>query len=164
MTRQSIDISTGAKFMQRRTLLTALLSLSVPLTLSHSPDAVAEEAKTGTLYKNPECSCCEEYAKYLRRNGYTVKVVATHDLAAVKRQHSVPEKLEGCHTLVIGQYVVEGHVPSKHIDRLLAEKPAIKGISLPGMPMGSPGMTGRKQEPFVIYEVGSDPKKVYATD
>ena len=109
--------------MQRRTLLTALLSLSVPLTLSHSPDAVAEEAKTGTLYKNPECSCCEEYAKYLRRNGYTVKVVATHDLAAVKRQHSVPEKLEGCHTLVIGQYVVEGHVPSKHIDRLLAEKP-----------------------------------------
>ena len=150
--------------MQRRTLLTALLSLSVPLTLSLSPDAVAEEAKTGTLYKNPECSCCEEYANYLRRNGYTVKVVATHDLSAIKRQHSVSEQLEGCHTLVVGQYVIEGHVPLKHIDRLLAEKPAIKGISLPGMPQGSPGMTGRKQEPFVIYEIGNDPKKVYVTD
>ena len=150
--------------MQRRTLLTALLSLSVPLTLSLSSRALAEEAKAATLYKNPECSCCEEYAKYLQRNGYTIKVVATHDLSAIKRQHSVPEPLEGCHTLVVGQYVVEGHVPLKHIDRLLAEKPAIKGISLPGMPLGSPGMTGRKQEAFVIYEIGADPKRVYATD
>lgn len=150
--------------MHRRTLLTALLSLSVSLTLSFSPHARADEAKTGTLYKNPECNCCEEYAKYLRRNGYTVKVVATHDLSAIKRQQSVPEQLEGCHTLVVGQYVVEGHVPLKHIDRLLAEKPAIKGISLPGMPQGSPGMTGSKQESFVIYEIGNDPKKIYATD
>lgn len=150
--------------MQRRLLLTAVLSLSVSLTLSFSPHALAEDAKTGTLYKNPECSCCEEYAKYLRRSGYTIKVVATHDLSAVKRQNSVPEPLEGCHTLVLGQYVVEGHVPLKHIDRLLAEKPSIKGISLPGMPQGSPGMTGRKEESFVIYEIGTDSKKVYATD
>jgi hypothetical protein len=150
--------------MHRRTLLSALLALSIPALLAQSRDAFAEEAKTGTMYKNPECSCCEEYAKYLRDNGYTIKVVATHDLSAIKRQHSVPEQLEGCHTLVIGQYVVEGHVPLKHIDRLLAGKPSIKGISLPGMPQGSPGMTGRKQEPFVIYEIGNDPKKVYATD
>ena len=150
--------------MQRRMLLAALLSLSVPLALSLAPRAFAQEAKTGTLYKNPECTCCEQYAKYLRSNGYTVKVVPTHDLSAIKRQHSIPEQLEGCHTLVIGDYVVEGHVPYKHIDRLLAEKPAIKGISLPGMPQGSPGMVGRKQEPFVIYEIGNDPKKVHVTD
>ncbi len=150
--------------MQRRTLLTALLSLSVPLALPLPPRAFAEEQKTGVLYKNPECSCCEEYAKYLRKSGYTIKVVSTHDLSAIKKQHGVPEELEGCHTLIVGNYVVEGHVPLTHIDRLLAEKPAIKGISLPGMPQGSPGMTGRKQEPFVIYEIGSDPKKVYVTD
>lgn len=150
--------------MKRRTLLAAILSLSVPLTLSLAPPSFAEGEKSGTLYKNPECSCCEEYAKYLQRNGYTIKVVATHDLSAIKRQHSVPEQLEGCHTLVVGRYVVEGHVPLKHIERLLAEKPAIKGISLPGMPLGSPGMTGRKEEPFVIYEIGGDAKKVYATE
>ena len=150
--------------MQRRTLLTALLSLSVPLAVSLSPHAFAEEAKSGTLYKNQECSCCEEYASYLRSSGYTIKVVATHDLSAIKRQHGVPEQLEGCHTLVVGNYVVEGHVPLKHIDRLLTEKPAIKGISLPGMPLGSPGMSGRKQEAFVIYEIGGDAKKVYAAD
>jgi hypothetical protein len=150
--------------MQRRTLLGALLALSVPVPLALSPNALAENAKSGTLYKNPDCSCCEEYTKYLRRNGYTINVVSTDDLSAVKRKHSVPEQLEGCHTLVIGQYVVEGHVPSKHIDRLLAEKPTIRGISLPGMPTGSPGMGGRKEAPFTIYEVGSDPKKVHATD
>jgi len=150
--------------MQRRTLLVAAVSLSVPLALALSPHAFAEEAKTGTLYKNPECTCCEEYANYLRSSGYTIKVVATHDLSAIKKQHGVPEQLEGCHTLVVGNYVVEGHVPLKHIDRLLTEKPAIKGISLPGMPQGSPGMTGRKQEPFVIHEIGNMSKKVYATD
>jgi hypothetical protein len=128
--------------MHRRTLLSALLALSIPASLAGSPHSLAEGTKTGTLYKNPECSCCEEYAQYLRQNGYTVKVVATHDLSAVKRQHSVPEQLEGCHTLVVDQYVVEGLVP----------------------PLGSPGMTGRKQEAFVIYEIGADPKKVYATD
>ncbi len=150
--------------MHRRTVLSALLALSIPAALAVSQRSLAQEAKTGTIYKNPECSCCDEYAKYLRRNGYTIKVVSTHDLSAIKRQHSVPEKLEGCHTLVIGQYVVEGHVPFRHIDRLLSEKPAIRGISLPGMPEGPPGMTGRKQEPFVIYEIGNDPNKVYVAD
>lgn len=150
--------------MQRRTLLSALLALTVPMPLALSPKALAENAKSGALYKNPECSCCEEYAKYLRRNGYTINVVSTDDLAAVKRKNSVPKQLESCHTLVIGRYVFEGHVPYKHIDRVIAEKPAIGGIALPGMPEGSPGMGGRKQAQFIIYEVGSDPTKVYATD
>jgi hypothetical protein len=150
--------------MQRRTLLSALFALSVPAPLALLPNALAESPKSGTLFKNPDCSCCEEYAKYLRRNGYTINVVSTDDLSVVKRKHSVPEQLEGCHTLVIGRYVVEGHVPYKHVDRLLAEMPAIGGISLPGMPEGSPGMGGRKRAPFTIYEVGSDPKKIYATD
>jgi hypothetical protein len=74
----------------------------------------------------------------------------------------VPEKLEGCHTTIVGSYVIEGHVPIEPIKRLLGERPAIRGISLPGMPEGSPGMTGRKTEPFVIYEIDDVGTKVYA--
>jgi hypothetical protein len=126
--------------------------------------ADAAEKPAATLYKNPQCSCCEEYAKYLRRNGYTVKVVATHDLSLIRSKHGVSEKFEGCHTTLIDRYVVEGHVPVKAVNKLLAERPDIKGISLPGMPPGSPGMTGQKAEPFTIYEIGDDDsnERVYA--
>lgn len=118
--------------------------------------ATAEERPAATLYKNPQCSCCEEYANYLRRNGFSVKVVATHDLSLIKKQHGVSQKFEGCHTTLIDRYVVEGHVPIKTINKLLSERPNIRGISLPGMPQGSPGMTGQRSEPFTIYEIGND--------
>jgi hypothetical protein len=103
----------------------------------------------------------------LRRNGFTVKVVPTHNLSLIRRQAgvSIPEKLEGCHTMFIDKYVVEGHVPVKTLDKLLTERPAIRRISLPGMPDGSPGMTGQKTEPFTIYEIGSDAEpRVFATE
>src|SRR5215510_15273707 len=96
------------------------------------------------MYKNPQCSCCDEYAKYLRQNGFTVTVTPTHNMSLISRQHGVPEKLAGCHTMLIGGYVVEGHVPVSAINKLLREHPNIRGISLPGMPEGSPGMTGKK--------------------
>ena len=129
-----------------------------------SASNVTSEAKAATLFKNPQCSCCEGYASYLRDNGYAVTVKATHDLPLIKRQNGVPEKLDGCHTTLIDGYVVEGHVPVKTINRLLSERPKIKGISLPGMPEGSPGMTGRKSEPFTIYEISENPSKVYAVE
>lgn len=115
--------------------------------------STAEAQHQATLYKNPQCGCCEDYAAYLRRNGYDVKVVATHDLELIKQEHGVPEPLEGCHTTLVEGYVVEGHVPVEAVNRLLAEKPPIKGISLPGMPQGSPGMTGTKAGPFTIYAI-----------
>jgi hypothetical protein len=126
--------------------------------------AQAEEPRVATLYKNPACTCCETYADYLRENGFEVTVEATHDLPLIKRQHGVPGPLEGCHTTLVEGYVVEGHVPVATILRLLSEKPAIKGISLPGMPAGSPGMFGEKTEPFTIYEIGDEPAKVYAVE
>lgn len=125
------------------------------------------ERPSATLYKNPQCGCCEQYANYLRGNGFAVKVVPTHDLSQIRRQAgiSVPEKLEGCHTMQIGKYIVEGHVPVKTLDKLLTERPAISGISLPGMPDGSPGMSGQKTEPFTIYEIGNDAEpRIYATE
>ncbi|QRM34699.1 DUF411 domain-containing protein [Microvirga sp. VF16] len=145
-----------------RILNTAIAALTLTLA---GPALAAETAKQATLYKNPQCSCCEEYAKYLRESGFDVKVVMTHDLPLIRKEHGVPADLEGCHTTLVGNYVVEGHVPLTTLNRLLTERPAIKGISLPGMPMGSPGMAGRKVEPFTMYEISGDATpKVYAVE
>ena len=146
--------------MQRREFLWVI-------TAAVSPLAAAQTSRKATLYKDPQCGCCEEHAKYLRRHGYEVGVVSTHDLDRIKAEHGVPGPLNGCHTILVGGYVVEGHVSAGVLDRLLRERPAIRGVSLPGMPDGSPGMTGRKRAPFTIYEIATQPSgtpRVYATE
>jgi hypothetical protein len=139
-----------------RTLTAAVALLLIGAVSYADPIAV-------TMYKNPQCTCCDEYAKYLRQNGFNVTVTPTHNMSLTSRQHGVPEKLAGCHSMLIGGYVVEGHVPVSAINKLLTERPNIRGISLPGMPEGSPGMTGRKTEPFTVYEI-SDAPKVFAVE
>jgi hypothetical protein len=127
--------------------------------------AGAEERPKATLYKQPYCGCCDGHADHLRTNGYDVTVVQTENLTQVKQKHGVPQEFEGCHTIEVGGYVVEGHVPASIIRKLLRERPALRGISLPGMPDGSPGMSGTKKEPFVVYGFSSaGEKKVFATD
>jgi hypothetical protein len=143
-----------------RNLLTLVL---LGVTLSGGP-VNAEQPYAATLYKNPQCSCCEGYADYLRENGFEVTVKPTLDLPLMQRQYGVPEPLVGCHTTVVDGYVVEGHVPIGAVLRMLTERPAIKGISLPGMPAGSPGMFGEKAGPFTIYEFGGGEPKVYAVE
>jgi hypothetical protein len=136
-----------------------LAPIVLVVALSSGP-VTAEQPYSATLYKNPQCGCCETYADYLRDNGFEVTVEPTHDLPLMKRQYGVPGELEGCHTTLIDGYVVEGHVPVNSVIRLLTERPDIKGISLPGMPAGSPGMFGEKSGPFTIYEIGDGPTKV----
>ncbi len=126
--------------------------------------AGAEEQPEATLYRQPFCGCCEGHAEHLRANGFSVKMVETKNLPLIKKQHGVPLEFEGCHTILVGGYVVEGHVPATIIRKLLKERPAIRGISLPGMPDGSPGMSGTKKEPFVIYELSGESGKVYAKE
>jgi hypothetical protein len=134
-------------------------------TLLVGPHITAgQERPPALIYKNPQCSCCEGYADYLRQHGYTVTTKPTHDLSLIRRQLGVPEKFAGCHTTLIGEYVVEGHVPAGALNKLLTEQPKIKGISLPGMPEGSPGMSGKKAAPFEIYEISEGPPKTYATE
>jgi hypothetical protein len=138
---------------------TALAILAAPLP------ALAEPIHA-VLYKNPQCSCCEGYAAYLRQNGFDVEVKPSNDLAEISSKAGVPADLEGCHTMFVEGYVVDGHVPADVIQKLLKEKPAIAGITLPGMPMGSPGMGGTKTAPFTVYAVskyGAAPK-VYAVE
>lgn len=119
-----------------------------------------------TLFKNPQCSCCEGYATYLRDNGFEVDVKPTNDLTQISRKAGVPENIQGCHTMFVDRYVVDGHVPINVVRKLLAERPDIAGITLPGMPLGSPGMGGTKSSTFTIYSVTKDgaPSKVYATE
>jgi hypothetical protein len=128
--------------------------------------AISAEPIRATMFKNPQCSCCEGYAAYLRENGVEVEVKPTNDLAEISQKAGVPEKYQGCHTMFVGDYVVDGHVPVNVVRKLLSERPPIAGITLPGMPMGSPGMTGHKTQTFVIYAVTKDgrPPTVYATE
>jgi len=145
--------------------MSKLAGLLLATALAFPAVAVAAEpSRNATLYKNPDCGCCDEYADYLRRRGFTVAVKPTHDLALIKREHGVPARFDGCHTTLLDGYVVEGHVPVQTINRLLTERPSIKGISLPDMPPGSPGMTGRKTEPFVIYGFGGSSPQVYSVE
>ncbi|MBC7102627.1 MAG: DUF411 domain-containing protein [Parvibaculum sp.] len=140
-------------------LAVAILGAGVYLT--NASLAVAQEA---TLYKNPQCGCCEAYADYLRDNGFTVTVKPTHELVAMSREAGIPDDFQGCHLAFIDDYVVSGHVPVATVNRLLSEHPDIKGVTLPGMPMGSPGMSGAKTEPFTIYAVGDGKPSVYAVE
>ena len=132
--------------------------------LAMSLNAAPAAAQEATLYKNPQCGCCESYADYLRENGFTVEVKPTHDLAQISRDAGIPDDFQGCHLAFVDGYAVSGHVPIETVRRVLDERPAIKGVTLPGMPTGSPGMGGRKSAPFTIYEIGSETPRVYATE
>ena len=106
-----------------------------------------------TLYKSPTCGCCVKYVSYLEERGFDVQTIAMRDMAAIKVKYNIPRQMESCHTVVIGDYFIEGHVPFKAINKLLQDKPVIDGISLPNMPAGTPGMPGAKQEEWIIYSL-----------
>lgn len=109
-----------------------------------------------TIFHDPSCGCCGLYSDYMKRNGFDVEVRQISSLEPIKEQYGIPKSLLSCHTSVIDGYFVEGHVPVEAIEKLLAEKPDIKGISLPGMPSASPGMPGKKNGPFIIYSIFKD--------
>jgi len=112
-----------------------------------------------TIYKSPTCGCCGVYASYMKKEEYDVKIKNVLDMEKIKEKLGVPLELESCHTTEVGGYVVEGHIPQEAIRKLLTEKPDIKGIGMPDMPSGSPGMPGPKTEDFIIYEITSDGNK-----
>ncbi len=141
-----------------------LAVLFLGMVLAAPLDATADAAKEATVYKDPQCGCCKGYIAHLRNNGFEVEAVDLDNMSPLKRMAGVPELLESCHTMVIDGYVVEGHVPLAAVDRMLREKPVIKGIALPGMPAGSPGMGGHKEQPFEIYGFSGKEHSVYAVE
>ncbi|MFZ5609602.1 MAG: DUF411 domain-containing protein [Pseudomonadota bacterium] len=107
------------------------------------------QAQEVIVHKSPSCGCCGKWVEHMRAAGFTVVVEDTDDLARVKSLFNVPDNLQSCHTAEIGGYVVEGHVPADAIQRLLQERPDVKGLAVAGMPLGSPGMDqGGYKQPF----------------
>lgn len=111
-----------------------------------------------TVHKSPSCGCCEAWIEHLRNAGFTVEARDELNLDAVRARLGVPHKLAGCHTATVAGYVVEGHVPAEQVGRLLREKPAFAGISVPGMPVGSPGMEGPGGRPYQVLSWTRDGK------
>lgn len=139
----------------------------IALLLGISVSACSKPAEAGTaitVYKSPTCGCCANWVDHLREHGFSVTVVDQPDVSPVKRQHGVPDALASCHTGVVEGYAVEGHVPADVIRRLLAERPPVKGIAVPGMPAGSPGMEmGSRKDPYEVFTFDQNgPKDVYA--
>ena len=113
------------------------------------------------VYKNPWCGCCIGWVEHLEANGFAVTVEDSDDLAPVKARLGVPAHLESCHTAVIEGYTIEGHVPAVAIEKLLATRPALTGLAVPGMPMGSPGMEGATSEAYDVIAFGPDGESVF---
>ncbi len=142
-----------------------LASVAVLLFVSALPLGAAAGDLDAVLYKDPECGCCLNYVAHLERAGLRVEVKNTDDVYAVKDQYGVPDELYSCHTMLIGGYVVEGHVPVSAVVRMLSERPDVTGVALAGMPAGSPGMPGPQTDPFVIYGFSpSAPPGVFAVE
>jgi len=129
-------------------------------------DSGSAEKASFTMYKNEGCMCCAEWASYMESKGYEVTEQPIDNLAAFKFTNKVPNDMSSCHTSIINGYVVEGHVPAEDIERLLEEQPDAKGIAVPGMPIGSPGMENPNRpddayDVLIFKEDGS--RKVYAS-
>lgn len=105
------------------------------------------------VFKSATCSCCKGYMYALEDEGFQIKATDMDDVSAVKDKYNIPNEMRSCHTSVIGKYFIEGHVPIEAVNKLLKEQPDIDGIALPGMPIGTPGMEGPREGPFIIYQV-----------
>ena len=138
--------------MDRRSFVQTVLGTGALLAaLPGSTEAQALPQMT--IYKSASCGCCHEWVKHVRSNGFTVKTIDTESLPTVKRELGVPSQLESCHTVVVGNYLVEGHVPAADVKRMLTEKPPIRGLAVPGMPIGAPGMEQGPPSGYQRYEV-----------
>jgi hypothetical protein len=145
-------------FITRRRVL-ALGAVAIAgggLTVLLNPTStMAEEV---IVYKDPSCECCGRWVRHMRRNGFKVSVSNVDDMEPIKRRAEIPEAMESCHTAFIGGYSVEGHVPASDIKRILAARPSIKGLAVPGMPSSAPGMDSPDKEPFMVMAFNSQGK------
>jgi hypothetical protein len=115
-----------------------------------------------TVHKDPDCGCCGGWVAHLELNGFDAKVIETKKLNPLKSKLGIPLDLAACHTAEVDGYLIEGHVPASAIKRLLSERPKAKGLAVPGMPQGSPGMTGEFEQYDVIL-FSPNERRVYAT-
>ncbi len=106
------------------------------------------------MYSSPTCNCCDLWANHLEAEGLSVTTEHTSNMAGVKREHGIPYDMGSCHTAIVDGYIIEGHVPVEQIKRLLEERPDIRGLAVPGMPIGSPGMECPNPEAYDVIAFG----------
>ena len=123
------------------------LALAIALT---SGAADAQNKVPVQVFKEATCGCCSNWVEHLRRAGFAPTSSNVDDMPSVKQVYKIPAQARSCHTALVGGYVIEGHVPVADIQRLLKEKPAIAGLAVPGMPIGSPGMEGPNPRPYDV--------------
>lgn len=133
-------------------------------TSSPTTSGVADGPKQVTMWRDPNCGCCDAYADYLEENGYTVKRIDDRDFDKTSISVGVPEQGLGCHLAKIDRYFVSGLVPVEIMERLVTEKPEITGITLPGMPRNAPGMAREKTGTLKTYAFGPDGISVYSDE
>ncbi|HLC32631.1 MAG TPA: DUF411 domain-containing protein [Candidatus Nanoarchaeia archaeon] len=144
------------KIMKMKYALCAILIVSLLILAGCAGQKTLNTGIKATVFKAQACGCCGIYSQYLEQKGFDVEVVNPPVLSDVKVAAGVPMDLESCHMTKIEDYFIEGHVPVEAINKLLQEKPDIKGIGMVGMPSGSPGMTGKKEGTWTIYGVNRD--------
>lgn len=144
----------------RRALLTALILTPI--------GALAQTATTVEVWKTPDCGCCKDWVKYLQNNGFRVVAHDVSDTSSFRRRNGIPDEYGSCHSALVEGYALEGHVPAKEIKRLLRERPVAVGLTVPSMPLGSPGMDGPEYEgrkvPYDVFLIARGGKaSVYQT-
>jgi hypothetical protein len=136
--------------MSLRNILLNITTLSVMVVpLMHAA------APTMTVYKTPTCGCCSKWVEHMKANGFQVIVHDVPSTASYRRKYGIPDRLQSCHTAIVNGYTIEGHVPGADVKRLIQEKPKARGIAVPGMPMGSPGMEGARTDAYSVILIGN---------
>ena len=142
----------------------AVCAASIAVATAATPTLTTPAKRTVTVYKDPSCGCCKNWIEHLKKHGYRVDAKDTPDMSQIKTTLGVPADLRSCHTAVIEGYLIEGHVPAADIDRLLATRPQVKGLAVPGMPMGSPGMEGPTSQHYQVMAFDKSGKsRVFAS-
>jgi len=157
--------STPSAFTKRNLLRGLMLSVALGATafaVAQQPATPVAIKQAGQMlpvvdvYKSPQCGCCKSWASHLQAAGFKVVLHDVNDVPAARHKMGMPDKFGSCHTARVGQYLIEGHVPAADIKRLLAEHPKAKGLAVPGMVQGSPGMEGDTSQPFDTLLISSD--------
>lgn len=128
---------------------------SVPVSKA---DAATLEGVPVTLYRVDGCNCCSGYARELEATGadVTVETIASTEMETLKNKYGISADKASCHTMIVDDYVVEGHVPFPALSKLVSEQPDVVGITLPGMPIGTPGMPGRQSEVYMVTTLDNE--------
>ena len=132
--------------------ITALLVAGPLVARAEATDPLVQ------VYKSATCGCCSKWVDHLRAAGFTVEATNVPDVNLYKLEYGLPAQLASCHTAIVEGYVVEGHVPADDVIKMLRQQPAIKGIAVPGMPLGSPGMESPNPERYETIAFDADGK------